>query len=52
MTKLQKESKTNQSIYILKNFFPHKNTIFLYHITIIILFVNESKKFEVILSKF
>ena len=48
MTKLQKESKTNQSIYILKNIFTHKNTLFLYHITIIILFVNESKKFEVI----
>ena len=41
-------SKINQSIYILKNIFPHKNTLFLYYNTIIILFVNEYKKFEVI----
>ena len=51
MTKLQEESKINQSIYILKNIFPHKNTLFLYHITIIILYVNEYKKFEVTTKK-
>ena len=51
MTKLQEESKINQSIYILKIFFPHKNTFFLYYNTIIILFVNEYKKFEVTAKK-
>ena len=51
MTKLQKESKINQSIYILKNIFPHINTLFLYYNTIIILFVNEYKKFEVTSKK-
>ena len=49
-TKLQKESKINQSIYILKNIFSTYKHLLSYN-TIIILFVNEYKKFEVTAKK-
>ena len=51
MTKLQKESKINQSIYILKNIFSTYKHLLLYYNTIIILYVNEYKKFEVAAKK-
>ena len=50
MTKLQEESKINQSIYILKNIFSTYKHLLSYN-TIIILFVNEYKKFEVTANK-
>ena len=50
MTKLQKESKINQSIYILKNIFSTYKHLLSYNY-IIILCINEYKKFEVIAKK-
>ena len=50
MTKLQKESKINQSIYILKNIFSTYKHLLSYNY-IIILCINEYKKFEVAAKK-
>ena len=50
MTKLQKESKINQSIYILKKIFSTYKHLLSYN-HIIILCVSEYKKFEVTAKK-
>ena len=50
MTKLQEESKINQSIYILKNIFSTYKHLLSYNY-IIILCINEYKKFEVAAKK-
>lgn len=50
MPQLQKESKMNQSICILKNIFSTYKHLLSYN-TIIILFVNEYKKIEVTTKK-
>ena len=51
MTKLQEESKINQSIYILKNIFSTYKHLLSYN-HIIILCINEYKKFEVTAKKY